>query len=117
MAGFDLLTYVIQLVAGMEAEEFYRKELFQPLEMRDTGFCLDHEQKQRLARLYKRKRNRLVDVTETKDDMDGILRRSTGYIAGCGGLFSTVDDYEYFARMLCQEGSFDGKQVLNPETV
>ena len=70
-----------------------------------------------IVKCYKRKKNRLVDVTGTKDDMYGILACEAGYIAGCGGLFSTLADYDRFAQMLANGGTLDGVTILKPETV
>ena len=36
---------------------------------------------------------------------------------GGGGLYGTAGDYLTFARMIMQDGSFKGVQVLRPETV
>lgn len=50
--------------------------------------------------------------------MDSLLHRGTqGYMAGCGGLFSTVEDYDHFAEMLLNEGEYKGHRVLQKETV
>ena len=36
---------------------------------------------------------------------------------GGSGLVSTANDYLKFATMLLNKGSFNGKRILNPETV
>lgn len=117
IAGFDMLTLVIERITGANAEEYLRSALFEPLDMKDTTFFLREEQRSRLVSVYKRKKNTLVDVTNTNEDMDGMLHRGPGYIAGSGGLYSTITDYEHFAQMLCNEGTYGGKQILKPETV
>ena len=37
--------------------------------------------------------------------------------SGGAGLFSTLDDYAKFAEMLLGQGSYKGKQILQPQTV
>jgi CubicO group peptidase (beta-lactamase class C family) len=37
--------------------------------------------------------------------------------SGSAGLWTTVGDYSLFARMLANNGSFNGRQYLKPETV
>ena len=59
----------------------------------------------------------LQDVTDTTEDMDSLLKRGENYTAGCGGLFSTLHDYDRFAHMLLNGGAVDGVRVLQPETV
>ena len=117
LAGFDMLARVIEVVSGMDAASYFRTEIFDPLGMTDSTFCPTGEQKHRLVHAYKRQKGKLMDVTGTKDDMDGMLHRGPGYIAGCGGLFSTLPDYDRFVQMLANGGTLDGVAVLKPETV
>ncbi len=117
-ASFDILGYIVGKISNMSLENYMKKEIFEPLDMKDTTFFLNEEQKKRLARVYKRKEGKLIDVTGTKEDMYGILHQGeTHFEAGCAGLFSTVTDYEHFVQMLCNEGNYNGKQLLKPETV
>ncbi len=117
-AAFDILGYIIGRIANMGFGEYLKKEIFEPLGMKDTTFFLNDEQKKRLAKVYKYKKGKLIDVTGTKEDMYGILHHGESHFeAGCGGLFSTVTDYERFAQMLCNEGNYNGVQLLKPETV
>ena len=116
-AGFDVLTRIIEIVSGMDADTYFRKEIFEPLGMKDSFFWPDDMQKKRIVKAYKRKKDDLLDVTGTKDDMYGILACEEGYIAGCGGLFSTLSDYDHFVQMLNNGGSYNGIQFLTQETV
>ena len=117
LAGFDMLTRILEVASGMDADAYFRKEIFDPLGMADSFFWPNDTQKQHIVKCYKRKKNRLVDVTGTKDDIYGILACEAGYIAGCGGLFSTLADYDRFAQMLANGGTLDGVTILKPETV
>ena len=117
-AGFDILGYVIEQVTGMRLEAYLHKNLCEPLEMKDTTFFLNEEQQNRLVHVYKREKEKLKDVTGTRDDMCGILHQdSIRFEQGCGGLFSTVTDYEHFGEMLACGGMYHGKRILKPETV
>ena len=118
LAGFDILGYVIERVSGMRFEEYLQRNICEPLEMKDTTFFLSDEQKKRLVHVYKREKETLKDVTGTKDDMFGMLHQDKmRFEEGSGGLFSTIVDYEHLVEMLCNHGSFHGKQILKPETV
>ena len=117
LAGFDVLGRIVELASGEPLDAYMKAHIFDPLDMRDTAFRLTKEQESRLVHAYKRKKDRLTDVTGTKDDMDSLLHRGPGYVAASGGLFSTVQDYEHFARMLLDGGTWNGNQVLRPETV
>ena len=117
LAGFDLLARVVEVVSGLPFDAYLQQNLFDPLGMQDTAFRPDNAQSARLVHVYKREKNRLRDVTDTAEDMDSLLKRGENYTAGCGGLFSTLHDYDRFAHMLLNSGEVDGVRVLQPETV
>lgn len=113
LAGFDMLARVTEVVSGKSADVFLRENLFEPLGMKDTYF----KQDDRVVKVWKRKKEKLIDVTGTKDDMDGMLNKGENYISGSGGVYSTCADYSRFARMLLNGGELDGVRILRPETV
>lgn len=118
IAGFDILGYLVSVVSGMSLEAFLQKEICGPLGMKDTTFFLNQEQKERLVDVYKKEKDVLVNVTGTKEDMAGALhQKEVLFEHGCGGLYSTVEDYEHFGEMLLGGGNYRGKQLLKPETV
>ena len=47
LAGFDVLARVIEVLSGMDAAQYYKANIFQPLGMQDTAFHLNEEQKKR----------------------------------------------------------------------
>ena len=99
-----------------DVERFLRERIFQPLDMRDTGFAVPEA-----------KRARVVDITTM--GANGKLRIADGpsaahpgaplnaYASGAGGLYSTAADYARFAQMLLGHGSLDGHTVLGRKTV
>ena len=118
LAGFDVLGYLIECVSGTRLEGFVRTEICDPLEMFDTGFFLSEERQKRLVKVYKRHAGILKDVTGTKNDVAGAMhQKAISFEHGCGGMYSTLDDYSHFAQMLLCEGSYKGRRILQPETV
>ena len=112
-AAFDILGYLLGVITEKPVADAYRELVFEPLGMESATFKLTDKTK--LARTYTRKKDKLVDVTGTSKDLEGIIRiePDADYVAGCGGLYCTVRDYEKLGRMLCNEG--DG--FLKSETV
>ena len=112
-AAFDILGYLLSVITRKTVADAYRELVFAPLGMDSATFQL--ADKTNLARTYTRKKDKLVDITGTSKDLEGIIRiePDADYVAGCGGLYCTVKDYEKLGRMLCNEG--DG--FLKPETV
>src|SRR5262249_48602384 len=92
--------------------------IIEPLGMVDTGFVLPRE-----------KLSRFADVGLTEDYVSGRTvvfdqnGEQSGYLAprpfpsGAGGLFSTVDDYLAFERMLRAGGMHNGQRVLQESWV
>lgn len=117
LAGFDILARVIEVVVETDSGTYFNERIFRPLGMDSTTFFLDQSQSERLVRLYKKKRNRLIDMTNTKEDIEGIIRTGGKCISGSGGLYSTLGDFENFARMLANDGKFNGKTFLQKSTV
>ncbi|KRG11073.1 beta-lactamase [Virgibacillus soli] len=114
----DVLGAVVEVVSGMRFGEFLQKELFQPLDMRDTGFWLPKEKSERLAKTYAD--NGQGDLILYNGDHLGIhhqMDRDPAFESGGAGLVSTIDDYAKFATMLLNKGTLDGVEILRPRTV
>ncbi|MBQ2803817.1 MAG: beta-lactamase family protein, partial [Lachnospiraceae bacterium] len=48
----DILGAIVEVVSGMRYSEFLKKELFEPLDMADTGFYVPEEKRERFAQIY-----------------------------------------------------------------
>jgi CubicO group peptidase (beta-lactamase class C family) len=109
-AGFDVLLHIVEITSGMQADQFLKARLFEPLGMKDTFYY--PVENPRLAGRYDRQ-------------PDGTLRRNTStpnflngrYFGGGGGLASTAEDYFQFAQMLLDGGQRNGKRLLSPRAV
>ena len=98
----DLLGFLIARLDGESLGDVLARRVFAPLGMRDTGFVVPRDKRDRRAGLCGFDRDgRLTTLTavpgrhaldERPDDMS--------FESGSGGLWSTVDDYLAFARML-----------------
>jgi CubicO group peptidase (beta-lactamase class C family) len=108
----DILARLIEVFSGKTADAFLKERLFDPLGMKDTGYNLSEEQAKRMT------------VLHTYDEGGKLVKapRQTAtsgntVFAGANGLFSTAQDYSLFARMMLNEGEFDGKIYLSSKTV
>ncbi len=113
-AAFDVLTRLIEVVSKKGAGVFLKEEIFEPLNMKNTSFNVPEKN---LVKLYKYTKRGLKDVTDTSSDVKGFIKLGDGYICGSGGLYSTLEDYERFVRMLCLGGELDGVRILKEEAV
>lgn len=102
---------IVEIVSGQPADVFMRERIFEPLGMYDTYFNVPRS-----------KAHRIVPIVEKVDGQWRIAEHVLGagpytYIAGGGGLWSTVRDFILFELMLLNRGSLNGRRILRPETV
>lgn len=125
----DVLARVVEAASGMGFGAFLRDRLFTPLGMRDTSFAVPQEKRSRLAVLYTASPGGLrplrhahapsaVASADAVQPNDGAAEAGPPVLeSGSSGLISTIGDFFRFAQMLLNEGSWQGRQLLRPETV
>ena len=114
----DVLGSVVEAAAGMTFGEFLKKNIFEPLEMKDTGFFVPEEKRDRLAAAYHlNAAGELERCTQNHLGIINAMDRQPAFESGGAGLVSTIDDYARFAQMLLNEGELDGRRILQPATV
>jgi CubicO group peptidase (beta-lactamase class C family) len=114
----DVLGAVIEVAIGKSFGEFLREEIFEPLNMIDTGFWLTEEKRDRLVKTYAADGiGGLIHYNGNHLGINNKMDRKASFESGGAGLVSTIDDYSKFARMLMNEGSLEGVQILRPKTV
>jgi CubicO group peptidase (beta-lactamase class C family) len=111
LAGFDVLSRIVEITSGQTFDRFLKQRLFDPLGMKDTGFALLPDRASRIVPLYRRAQNGL----EKLPDQNGLS--SATYFSGAGGLVTTAEDYAQFATMLVNGGELNGKRYLSPRTI
>ena len=112
----DVLGAVIEAATGMRFGEFLRRELFDPLGMKDTGFWVPEEKQDRLVTVYERVPGGLEEYHGIHLAV-GVYDREPAFESGGAGLVSTLDDYMAFARMLMNGGEYKGKRILSRAAV
>ncbi len=112
----DVLGAVIEKVTGQSFGSFLSERIFTPLEMQDTGFFVPDEKKARLSHVYRAHNGELIEYT---GDRLGIKNNGDKNLfeSGGAGLFSTLDDYAHFARMLMDGGIYHGERILKETAV
>jgi CubicO group peptidase (beta-lactamase class C family) len=114
----DLLGFLIARIENAPLGVVLKRRIFDPLGMKDTGFSVPLNHRDRRAvgygfddkgRLMKRTAWSGVLVEERPEDM--------AFESGGQGLWSTVDDYLRFARLFLGDGSVDEVRLLRPETL
>ncbi len=118
LTGLDIVVKIIEIVTKTNYYDFLKKNILLPLDMVDTTYKLNDEQKKRLVTMYTLNQDGTEMSLDTSfKDYTGFDCMEEGYTSGCAGLFSTLHDYRNFSNMLLNEGKFNGKQILKKETV
>jgi CubicO group peptidase (beta-lactamase class C family) len=108
LAGFDVLSRIVEIVAEQPYDEFLRESLFAPLDMPDTGFYFTGARADRVAMMHARRDGKLEAAPR---------ELSSIYFSGAGGLAASTEDYLQFAQMLLNGGELNGRRILGPRTV
>lgn len=113
----DILGAIVEVVSGMKYSEFLQKELFEPLEMNDTGFFVESSKHNRIASAYERQNGELKLFETNHLGIRYSLDEAPAFESGGAGLTSTIDDYSHFAQMLMNGGVYKGRRILDEQTV
>jgi len=115
----DLLGCLIEVISGMNLEDFFRKNIFEPLGMKDTYFNVPSSKANRLANGYTEDAsNKIIPWSHEFRNIDPdypIMKKR--YFSGGAGLSSTALDYAIFMQMLLNGGKYNGHQILGKRTV
>ena len=108
---------IIEVISGKSFDVFVDERLCKPLGMRDTAFYLSEAQMPRLAKSYTKE----ADGTLVESPIRLLSGKKPTdrdrMPAGNGGLFSTIQDYAVFCRMLLNDGKWNSQQILSAKSV
>jgi uncharacterized protein YbbC (DUF1343 family)/CubicO group peptidase (beta-lactamase class C family) len=116
--NFELLGEIVRRVSGETLDVFAKREIFERLGMRDTGFRNAGGSPAGPPAARRRFNERTAPTEQTPEGMlRGVVHdptsRRMGGVAGHAGLFTTVHDLTLYCRMLLRRGA----PILAPETV
>jgi len=94
----DILGRLIEVISGMTLGEYFKKNIFSPLGMKDTSFKLEKKNEKRIVTCYSYDEKKKI---HTKINQPLRFDPDFKYESGGGGLISTVDDYTKFANAIC----------------
>ena len=111
----DVLGAVIEVVSGMSLGEYFKKNIFEPLGMKDTGFSVPGDKLNRLAPQYEYSYD---TRTVKRVSSDCIGAAGLRHESGGGGLISTANDYILFADALaCGGTAYNGEKIISENTI
>ncbi|DAC72048.1 MAG TPA: hypothetical protein DSN98_07200 [Thermoplasmata archaeon] len=118
--GFDLASYLIELLSGEPFLEYCDNHIFAPLEMKNTSFNLSTLPIEQVAIPYQRYSGTYYHINQlgflsgefTPPEMYWRVR-----FYPAGGLYSTVADLSHFLIAHMNEGVYKETRILKKETV
>ncbi len=111
-ASPDFLALILQRVSKMSIPAYLKKNIFEPLQMNDTGYNLSENQSKRVMALHQYNKKK-----ELITSADQVPTNGNTIYGGTHGLFSTAQDYLSFCQMILNEGVLNGKRILKKKTV
>ncbi len=111
-ASPDVLALLIEHFSGMNVADFLQQRIFDPLEMKDTGYNIAKESQNRWGPVHNYNKEGKMVKSEEQLPIEG-----NTVFGGTHGLFSTASDYMNFCQMLLNKGKWNGKQLLSPKTI
>ncbi|XOV83888.1 MAG: serine hydrolase domain-containing protein [bacterium] len=116
----DVCARLIEVLSGQRFDEFLKSRIFNPLGMVDTDFWVPPEKADRFITMYAP--TDLFDpmkpgMVKVDDPVSGSYNNPRKLLSGGGGLVSTMSDYMTFIRAIVNDGSWQGVQLLQPQTL
>jgi CubicO group peptidase (beta-lactamase class C family) len=116
-ASMDIQGYIVEKLSGQSLPDFMQQHIFGPLGMKDTGFFVPKEKRDRFATLYAENEKGELVADAKGGGLPTDYATQPSMPSGGGGMVSTAEDYLRFAQMLLNGGGPDGVRILAPATV
>ena len=112
----DVLGGLVELISGMKLGDYMKKNIFDPLGMKDTGFDIGNHNFERIACQYEYDSIGRCAIEVQKDS--NIMRFGSEYQSGGAGVLSTVDDFILLTDALANGGvGKNGARILSSALV
>jgi CubicO group peptidase (beta-lactamase class C family) len=108
----DVLGRIIEVISGKTLLQFEKERLLDPLGMGETRFYVADEGKRGFIAEPMPDDRAISPTSQLRDPMAKRKAESGG-----AGMVGTIGDYAWFAQMLLNGGTFEGRRYLKPETV
>ncbi len=104
--AYELLGYLVERITNQSLPEYCTKNIFQPLNMKNTSYHPSYYKKEQLAVQYIYLFGRYIDLPEFED---------RNYASG--GLRSNLEDLSHYLIAYMNEGEYNGVKILKNDTV
>jgi methyl acetate hydrolase len=109
--SIDWIGKLVETVSDKSLGTYMQENIFSPLGMTSTGYRITPDMEARRATSHQREKDGTLTPTDWVSQQEPLRE------PGGGGLYSSAEDYLQFIRMILNDGTENGNQVLKPETV
>ena len=99
---------IIEKVSGMSWDEFIQKRIFEPLGMTDSVTN---------ARYFGERANIAVPHEDIKGNLQTVTQHAETHVGAAGSICASAADIALWLRMQINNGSLDGKQIVDPAII
>ena len=111
--SIDVVGHILEIASGLTLDEFFKKEIFEPLEMNDTEFYLDETKISRLVNCYEK----FGPTYRLSSNCERDRSKPKRLLGGGMSLVSTITDYEKFSRCLLNKGVYKGLRIVSEDVL
>lgn len=113
--GFYFVPELVKQLTNQSLEEYLHEKFYDPMRLTSIGYCP----------LHWRARETIIPTEDDQifrkqllwGDVHDQMASLMGGVSGHAGLFANAHDLAVIAQMLLDQGKFEGKQLLKPETI
>ena len=118
-AATSVVGRLVEVISGLSLDEYFKRHIFQPLDMSDTHFYLPESKLNRFASQYAPDvdNGNKITLADAGDANSRYFSGPRNFFSGAGGLVSTAADYMRFQQMMLNGGELDGVRLLGRKTV
>ena len=111
----DVLGHLIEVIADMPLDDYFKEHIFKPLGMVDTDFYVPEDKLDRFAACYMRGSKGEIKLQD--NPVNSHYTKKPKLLAGGAGLVSTASDYLNFAKALLNGGELNGERIIGRKTL
>lgn len=111
-ASTDVLALILQRITKKPINIYLKENIFDPLEMDDTGYNVNLNKEDRIMLVHLKNEEGELILSPTQVEIQG-----NNLYGGTHGLFSSIEDYLEFCRMILNNGILNGKKILSKKSI
>lgn len=105
--GYNILSAIIEKVSGLKLDEYFRTNIYKPLEMNETFHFKHQFDTAKMAKQY-------YFFNDKWEEMEVLF---TPFARGNAGTISTAYDFAKLFQMLVNKGRYNNNRILEEKTV